>query len=64
MSDDSLSHLKGWVREYPRAKDAAKKLKISPQYLSDILRKKVPVPEHVLRRIGFQRVVTTEPIKE
>lgn len=62
MSNESLDCLKAFVRQYPLAKNAAKRLKISPQYLCDMLKGNRRIPDDILNKTGFKRTVKVEPL--
>lgn len=58
MADIVLSDLKFLCKKFSSQKLAAKALKISPQYLNDILKGNRPVPNRVAAKIGWELVKT------
>lgn len=54
---DPIKRLKDWVAAYPTMTAAAQAMGISPQYLSDVLKRRRTCSPRVLKKIGLQRVI-------
>lgn len=63
-NDDMVKKIKNMVKEFGSQKLAAFQLEISEQYLSDIVNGRREVSDEVAKKLGFQKLVVYEKIKE
>lgn len=60
--NDVLRQLRTFVREHPTQDAAARALGISPQHLSDTLKRKRAIGPAVLRALGLRKVELFEKV--
>lgn len=63
-SEDMLVHIQARICECKTQKDAAKELKISPQYLHDVLMRRREVSANLAAELGYDRIVRFVPKQE
>jgi DNA-binding transcriptional regulator YdaS (Cro superfamily) len=56
--EDVLEYLRKTVAALGSQKNFAAKAEVSEQYLSDVLRGRLPVGSRILRALNFERVIT------
>lgn len=57
-----LSDLKQML-EVNSQKDLAKRLRLTPQYINDVLHKRRPVSAEMAKKLGYKRVIVFEKAK-
>ena len=56
---NALKYLRDFVATFPTQKDAARTLKITPAYLSDLVNGRRDVSPRMLKKLGLKIVVVT-----
>lgn len=58
----AMEALQTLISACPNQEFAANKLKISPQYLSDILNNRRGISDNIARKLGLRKIVSYEAI--
>ena len=61
-NEEAIELIKKIVEEEGAQYKAAKKLGVSPAYLSDILKNRRAISDKVSKKLGYQRIITYEKL--
>jgi len=61
---DALDRLRAFVAVHGNQRDAAKALGVSPAFVNQMLTRKIPVSERILKQLGLRRTIIEDAPEE